>query len=285
MTTLFDRHCELYVGVPPREDVFAIQTVERLRIAGLRVTFKVVRDASPEPNNLELAVYNLSEASRSRFEAKGSRVAIVAGYRGQLSQLGSGDVRFAQSMKQGSDWITKVEAGDGERALAHARVSESWRPGTPVSAVVAKAVRALQLDPGNALKKAQEIAGEFSSGYAQYGTVTRELSTLLEPRGYTWSVQDGRIEILRAAEALPETAPLISPDTGLIGTPEMGTSTKPGAKPLLKLRTLLQPRLRPKQRFELQSRSRSGVFIAEKVTHTGDTFGNDWYTDIEAKPE
>jgi hypothetical protein len=282
MTALFDRRCEVYVGVPPKEDVFTLQTVERLRIAGLRIGFKIVRDASAEPNNLELVVYNLSEASRARFEEKGARVVVLAGYREQLAQLCSGDIRHAQSMKAGSDWVTKIEAGDGERALAHARVSESWRPGTQVSSVVAKAVQALQLDPGNALTKAKEIAGEFSSGYVQHGKASRELSSLLEPRGYTWSVQDGRIEILKSTETLPETAPLISPDSGLIGSPEMGTPTKPGAKPVLKIRSLLQPRLRPKQRFELKSRTRSGVFVAQKVTHTGDTFGNDWYTDIEA---
>lgn len=282
MTALFDRRCEVYVGVPPREDVFTLQTVERLRIAGLRIGFKIVRDASAEPNNLELVVYNLSEASRARFEEKGARVVVLAGYGEQLAQLCSGDIRHAQSMKAGSDWVTKIEAGDGERALAHARVSESWRPGTQVSSVVAKAVQALQLDPGNALTKAKEIAGEFSSGYVQHGKASRELSSLLEPRGYTWSVQDGRIEILKATETLPETAPLISPDSGLIGSPEMGTPAKPGSKPVLKIRSLLQPRLRPKQRFELKSRTRSGVFVAQKVTHTGDTFGNDWYTDIEA---
>lgn len=282
MTALFDRRCEVYVGVPPKEDVFTLQTVERLRIAGLRIGFKIVRDASAEPNNLELVVYNLSEASRARFEEKGARVVVLAGYGEQLAQLCSGDIRHAQSMKAGSDWVTKIEAGDGERALAHARVSESWRPGTQVSSVVAKAVQALQLDPGNALTKAKEIAGEFSSGYVQHGKASRELSSLLEPRGYTWSVQDGRIEILKATETLPETAPLISPDSGLIGSPEMGTPAKPGAKPVLKIRSLLQPRLRPKQRFELRSRTRSGVFVAQKVTHTGDTFGNDWYTDIEA---
>jgi len=284
MTMLFDRRCEVYVGVPPKPDVFTVQTVERLRIAGLRVSFKIARDGTPQANGLEVAIYNLSEASRARFEAKGARIAVLAGYGENLAQLCSGDVRYAQSMKQGPDWITKLEAGDGERALAHAQVNESWKPGTPVSAVVKKAVEALQLDPGNALAKAQEIAGEFSSGYVQHGKASRELSSLLEPRGYSWSVQDGRLEIVKAKESLPEIAPLISPDTGLIGSPEMGTPTKPGERPRLKLRSLLQPRLRPKQRFELDSLAHRGVFVAEKVTHTGDTFGNDWYTDVEARP-
>lgn len=282
MSQLYDRACELFVGVAPRADVFTVQTVERLRIKGLRVTFKVVRDASPNPNTIDIAVYNLSEASRARFEAKGARVALLAGYKEQLAQLGSGDVRYAQSIKTGVDWVTKIEAGDGERAIREARVSESWRPGTPVSAVIAKTVKALQLDPGNALATARTVAGEFSSGYVQHHQASHELTRLLEPRGISWSVQDGRIELVPVNGALQETAPLLSPDTGLIGTPEFGTPEKPGAVAILKCRTLLQPRLRPKQRFELLSRSRRGIFIAQKVTHTGDTFGNDWFTDIEA---
>ena len=285
MSVLFDRACEVYVGSAPREDVYAVQTVERLRVNGLRVSFKVVKDDGTKPNTVEVAIFNLSESNRARFESKGVRLALLAGYGDAIAQIASGDVRHARSVRQGVDWVTKIEAGDGSRALAHARVRESFRPGTDVRAAIGRAVQALQLDPGNALARAQEIVGQFPAGHVQHGRAADELSALLEPRGYQWSIQDGRIEILKKGQALPEVGPLLSPDTGLVGAPEIGTPTKPGDRPILKVRSLLQPRVRPGQRFEVESAALNGAFIARKVTHTGDTYGNDWYTDIEGTPE
>jgi hypothetical protein len=282
MTTLFDRRCKLLVGQPPKADVYTLQTVNRLEISGLRIGFKIIKDSQPQPNNVEISIYNLSASSRAALEEKGCRILLLAGYADQISQIASADVRIAQSQKLGVDWVTKIEAGDGERAIKFARVKESWAPGTPVSEIISKTVSALMLDPGNALAKAKQISAQYSSGYVQNAKASDELTTLLEPHGYEWSVQDGRIEVLKKNEALPETAPLLSPDTGLIGAPEMGTPAKAGEKPVLKVRSLLQPRIRPGQRFQLRSASRNGVFLAKKVTHAGDTFGNDWYTDIEA---
>lgn len=282
MTTLFDRRCKLLIGQPPKPDVYTLQTVNRLEISGLRIGFKVIKDSQPQPNNVEISIYNLAPASRAALEEKGCRILLLAGYADQVSQIASADIRIAQSQKLGVDWVTKIEAGDGERAIKFARVKESWAPGTPVSEVISKTVQALMLDPGNALAKAKQISAQYSSGYVQNAKASDELTSLLEPHGYDWSVQDGRIEVLKKDEALPETAPLLSPDTGLIGAPEMGTPAKAGEKPVLKVRSLLQPRIRPGQRFQLRSASRNGVFIARKVTHAGDTFGNDWYTDIEA---
>lgn len=282
MTTLFDRRCKLLVGQPPKADVYTLQTVNRLEISGLRIGFKIIKDSQPQPNNVEISIYNLSASSRAALEEKGCRILLLAGYADQVSQIASADVRIAQSQKLGVDWVTKIEAGDGERAIKFARVKESWAPGTPVSEIISKTVSALMLDPGNALAKARQISAQYSSGYVQNAKASDELTTLLEPHGYEWSVQDGRIEVLKKDEALPEVAPLLSPDTGLIGAPEMGTPAKAGEKPVLKARSLLQPRIRPGQRFQLRSASRNGVFLAKKVTHAGDTFGNDWYTDIEA---
>lgn len=282
MTTLFDRRCKLLIGQPPKPDVYTLQTVSQLEISGLRIGFKIIKDSQPQPNNVEISIYNLAPASRAALEEKGCRLLLLAGYADQVSQIASADVRIAQSQKLGVDWVTKIEAGDGERAIKFARVNESWAPGTPVSEVIGKTVRALMLDPGNALAKANQISAQYSSGYVQNAKASDELTRLLEPHGYGWSVQDGRIEVLAKDEALPEVAPLLSPDTGLIGAPEMGTPAKAGQKPVLKVRSLLQPRIRPGQRFQLRSASRNGIFLARKVTHAGDTFGNDWYTDIEA---
>jgi hypothetical protein len=278
---LFNRRCVVLVGRPPPADNFVLSNTG-LRISDLRCTFKVVRKLKPEPNPCEVTITNLAESTRNQLEGKGFRVILQAGYGDQVSQLFSGDVRTFDHEHQRPDWITKILAGDGDRAFKFARVSQSFAPGTQIKEVVKAAARALMSDPGSALQKAEQLVGEFSSGYAHHGGAADELTSLLEPFGWEWSMQDGRIELLGPGEHVGEEGPLISPETGLVGSPTVGAPEKVGFPPVLKCRSLLQPRLRPGQRFELRAHGRHGFYRCRQVVHQGDTAGGDWYTDIEA---
>lgn len=284
MTLLYDRRAVVLVGREQPSGVYVLEVPTALRIEGLRTTFKVTRDPKPEPNVLELSIFNLSPASRGELAGRGFRLILQAGYDGAVAQVFSGEVTRVTHERNGPDMVTKILAGDGARAYAHARVRESYRPGTPVSQVIARTVQAMQVDPGNALQAAGRIAGQFSAGYAQSAPAGAELTRLLSEHGLEWSIQDGRIEVLAAGESLPELAPLLSPETGLVGSPQLGNPSEKGKPATLKVRSLLQPAVRPGQRFELQSLEHRGTFRAQKVMHSGDTHGGDWYTEIEAVP-
>lgn len=279
---LYDRRCVVLIGREPAAGSYALELPNALRVEGLRTSFKIARDVKPEPNTLELAIFNLSPATRGVLQGKGFRLVLEAGYAQQTAQIFSGDVVRFSHEQNGPDMVTKIVAADGARALRNARVSESYRAGTPVAEVIARTVRALQLDPGNAIAKAAGIADQYAAGYSQHAPAAEELTRLLEPRGYSWSVQDGRLEVLGPGETLAEIGPLISADTGMIGAPELGSPAEKGKPAVLKVRSLLQPALRPGQRFQLESKAHRGTFAAQKVVHAGDTHAGDWFTEIEA---
>lgn len=281
MTQLFARRCVVQIGKPPPNNY--VQVVpDALKIEGLRTTFKLTLDDKPEPNNAEIAVWNLSPDSRGAMQGKGFRVILAAGYEEDTEQIFSGDVRRFDHQRVGPDWVTKLDIGDGERAFRFARMSESYGAGTPINEVVKRAIKALQVDSGNALQKIQNVVGEFATGYVAHGRASLELTRLLTPQGFTWSMQNGRLQILGPGDYTDEVGPLISPDTGMIGTPEVGSPEEKGKPAQLKVKSLLLPRMRPGQRFELRSAAKSGTFRARKVVHSGDTAGQDWYTEIEA---
>lgn len=282
MSRLFARQCVVTLGRPQTPDEFALKTPTALRVDGLRVVFKIDRDLQPSPNQGEITIYNLSEASRAKLEDVGQRVVLEAGYEGSVAQIFSGDVRRAFSTKQGPDWVTKIEAGDGERAIAFARVSKSYGPGTPQADVMKDTIRALKTDPGNALEKVAQMVGEFASGFVQHAKASTELTRLLKQQGYSWSIQDGRVEVLGPnGDHLPEVVPVLTPETGLIGSPSIGIPTKKKQAATMKCRSVLLPTLRPGQRVSLKSAAISGLFLAVKVVHAGDTHGSDFHTDIE----
>jgi hypothetical protein len=139
-------------------------------------------------------------------------------------------------------------------------------------------------DFGNSIAQADDIPDTFASGYAMQGNAGEELTRLLAPYEKSWSIQDGRLEILGFTETLQEETVLLSPETGLIGTPELGSPLKKGKPSPMKMKSLLNGKIRCGGRILLNSKNVSGVYKCTSVTHTGDTHGGDWQTEIEAFP-
>lgn len=283
MAQLFNRQVTLLVGNPPQVDNYVLTTPNALKIEKLRIDFDIEKDDKPKPGKAKVEIYNLNAAHRSQLEAKGLRVILKAGYPGTQAQIFSGDSRYGNSEKHGPDWITKLECGDGERSFTQARVSESFGAGSSITDVIRSVGKATQLDTGNLLEKAQDIVRTFSDGYVAHGLASTELTRLLEPAGLNWSIQDGRIEVLDLLETITAgDVPLISKDTGMVGSPEFGTGEKLKGQAFLKVKTLLQPGIRPGSKFELRSLAIRGFFKCRKVKHTGSTHGGDFYSEIEA---
>jgi hypothetical protein len=262
-------------------------------IEGLRVQFKVKKTTTKEPNCAEVSISNLSETSRASLQSKGVRVILEAGYVGNLAQIFSGDARYISHVREGADWVTKVDLGDGERAYRWARVSESFKAGTTVAAVVSKVAGALGLDTSAAVALVREkVREQFTQGFTAHGRASDELDRLLTGRGLEWSIQDGRLQVTEVGKPAPGTAILLSASTGLIGSPAYGSpEKKDGENPstakkkhVLKVKSLLQPGIRPGARVQLDSLSVKGLFRVEAVTHTGDTHGGDWQSEADLVP-
>lgn len=267
-------------------------TVNTVRIAArsanagtqptLAVQFKVAKNLSREPNVAEVMINNLSEASRSAMGQKLTPVVIEAGYVGSLGQIFSGYLTYASHTRQGTEWVTHFQSGDGTIALQQGRISDSLGPGATVLEAVKKAIDATGLGYGNALDEIQkgnfkEGLTEFTKGLTLAGRAVDVLDDLLRTTGLEWSIQDGQVQVLRDGQPNDPNATVLSPTSGMVGSPEIGDDG------VVKIRALMQPALRPGSKIEVRSRGVNGFFRVQAVLHTGDSWGDDWYTDIEAK--
>lgn len=277
---LFARRCTLDIG---REEN-SVQLQSAFRVTGLRIAFKIRKSDKPEPNSSQIRVWNLSEQHRTAVELKGTRCVLSAGYPDSEAQIFSGNVHFAQSQKEGNDWLTTLELGDGQLKFKTARVGQYFPAGTKLLDVVLHVGQQLVSDLGNLRERVSQLSEEFSEGITIHGSAAETLTRLLRPHGISWSIQDGRIEALAPSEYLPGTGPLISVDTGMVGSPGYGHAKKTGGPRYLKVKSLLQPAMRPGQAFELRSREINGSFRCHLVEHEGDTEGPPWYSEIEALP-
>lgn len=280
--TLYGRRVRVILGKPPPD--FKTLLPNAIEVENLRVAFKVSKSIGKEPNTAEVSITNLAGSTRSELQGKGHKLILEAGYEDTIARIFAGDVRTIDHTKAGADWTTKATCGDGERAYQWARISESFAGGTRIADVVKKCAEALGLEIGNAIAAVAGFPDQFVNGYTAHGNAARELDRVLRPLGLAWSIQDGRLQVLKEAEANAGTAIELSKDSGLIGSPEFGSPSEKDKPAVLKVKSLLQPGLKPGDRFSLKSRAHSGFFKANKVEHSGDTAGGDWYTAIEAVP-
>jgi hypothetical protein len=221
------------------------------------------------------------------MQVKGARLYLQAGHAQTIGTIFSGDVRSVEHRIDGATTVTRVRSGDGERAYQYAFVTRSFAGGTKVADVMAYIVRAMGVQPGNALSKAAAYRGtleQFANGYVVHGKASTEFARLMKTLGLEWSVQDGVLQVLEPSEVAAYEALVLSPESGLIGSPEQGTPEKKGGRVLTKAKALLHPELKPGRKVILESRGTQGVFKLVKVTHRGDTHSGDWTSEIECVP-
>jgi hypothetical protein len=275
MTTLWNREC--YV------------TVDGLEIRGLRIRFRATKTLTSDPNTLDLEITNLASSTRAKMQKKRAAVIVVAGYKGTSEVIFSGDARSTDHARQGAEWVTHIQCGDGEKAYTRSVSAFSLAPGAGVAEVLKRLVSDLPVASKDALSAIGrgdfELAFRtFQQGFTSQGKTVRELERALSVHGIDWSIQDGKLQLLQGRKSTKESAVLLSPKTGLIGSPDHGSPEKPGMPQFLKMQSLLQPSIRPGRAIRLESESFNGDYRAEKVMHAGDSHGQEWTTSIEARP-
>jgi len=273
---LFNREYAITVALPG--------TPVAVKISGLKCVFAVKKTLKSTPNTVTLKIHNLSETTRKAIQAMPTTtVQIDAGYTDQVSTIFLGDVRTHSTIRENdTELITEMAAGDGEKAIQHARINVSLRKGSSISQVLTALVSALGVDPGNTAQAVAALApfgSMFTMGTVLSGSASRELTRILSSVGYSWSIQNGKLQVLSIKQALLGTALLLTPFTGLLDSP---TIDKDG---YLNCKTLMIPDVFPGRLCVLTSENLQGQFRIEETEHNGDTHSDgDWDISIKAKP-
>lgn len=287
MARLFGRRCVAIVQ-PPNPNSYVEVLPEAVIIDGLRMKFTVKRSLEETPNQSTLTVFNLSATRRAELQKKGVKVFLQAGYNDSVKQIFSGDATLVFSKQNGPNWETEFRLGDGHRAYKFAQFSETYAPGATVEQVVRALADAMKVDPGNAVDAVLAARGpgsldQFVYGYAHHGRASTALGEVLRSVGLTWSIQDGRLQVLRDSEPAPGDIIVISKDSGLVDSPAYTTPKDEEGPPRLLVKSLLQPSLRCGGAVEIRSRFISGQFKIHTLTHEGDTESGPWYSMLEVE--
>lgn len=264
-------------------------TVGTLRVSSpLHITFEVERSVHGR-GKARATVANLTPSQQSELVGAGAAQLIIeAGYEGArgLEMLFSGRVARGHghdqpsrgSRAEGRDVVSYVEGTDAGLELRERRVSASYAPGVQVATVVRACADALGVGEGN-LEEALAGVGAptMPAGTVLTGSAAGELTRLLSSFGLRWSVQLGALQVLAPGAALSVEAVRLTPSTGLIGEPEVGTRGR------VRITALLTPDIAPARPVMLESPRASGRYLARAVKYSGDTEGGEWYAHADLR--
>jgi hypothetical protein len=249
----------------------------------LDIRFLVEKSGASTPNKLKLSIFNLSKDSQQFIEKKGMAVIVEAGYGGEFGQIFTGSLELAshekggnhgqkkgERLKDGPDWLTEIDGLDGAKAWRTV-MHESFAPGK----TEAEVLRAIAKKMGLTLGTLKGLSDEpFRQGRQLSGAARFQLDALCRSRKLRWSMQDGVLQVLRLGASTGSEAVLLTPETGLVGSPER---TETG----LRLTSLLRPSINPGQLVKVKSQDIDGLYVVECLKHEGDSAGQPWYTHMD----
>ncbi len=280
-------------------EITSPRTQSTQRIQGLRIVFRVLKDAATTMNSAEVSIYNLSQATRDAVAVFADVLVLRVGYEseGEPVRVSAGVITQMTVSREGADIVTKFSTNDGYRAIRDSVTSRTYGPGYSAIAALKAVVSDMALP---ILFIADVPDRPFLTGWQYSGPSFKALNSLANRLNLELIVEDQALKLVKygtvAKASTSLTAPLISPATGLIGSLEKNSMLKDSGKTVhitsknaikvderhgWRFRCLLNPRLQPADAVVLQGLSLALAtgFRLEKVEHVGDTHGQDWVSE------
>lgn len=273
-------------------------------LSGLKIVFNVTKTKSKNPNTAKIEIYNLSENTRNKIKASQTEkengksiekkrfVIINAGYLDGDGEIliFTGNIDSVSHMLKKPEVITTIQASDGGFDLFNTSISLSYGVDSNAETILKKILNSVPLS--NNYKTASITHKVYTNGFSFIGLAKDALTKVTKFMGLDWTVQNEEIRLVVFDKDDLTRAVKLTPETGLIGSPEklagksdqakgLSTSNKPGWK----VTSLLQPKINPNGKVALQCRDipKETLFTVSSVTHSGDTYGDAWGSVIEVK--
>lgn len=277
MTHYFDRLCRVI-----------IEGRKEIDISENKISFEVTKSINSRENIARIETWNLANETRELITVSDSLVRLFAGYADNkgLIEIGQGDITNVRHNRNKTDTISQIYIEDGNKNLRLNPVSFTFKGEVSLKNILSKLT-----EKSGIVFRLVGVSSNASvaSGYAAMGGLDLVLDNLALVFSFRWSMQGGII-LLRGNEELSDTeVMLLSAETGLILNPEtvkqvsekLVDSDEPLPPSVYALQSLLQPHLQINDLVAVKSQDLNGNFRITKISHTGDTRGNDWYSNIE----
>lgn len=290
MTLLYDRR--ISVTASPKEGD------QGLDFKDFRVRFSVIQKTIQTPNTADVRIYNLSDKTKNVLKQGGefSRLRVSAGYPGAFGLIFDGTIVQVKSGRETpTDTFLDLIAADGDIAYNFATVNTSLAAGASAKDVLAALAKSMEPHGVTMGYAPDDLKANTSPrGRALFGMTRDHLRTLAQDNDCEWSIQNGKLTLVKNGKSLPDPALVLSSETGMIGLPQQ---TQLG----IAVRVLINPAMRVGARVHINNKSvqkmridtsyagqvqnsllprvaEDGFYRILVVDHFGDTRGQEWYS-------
>jgi hypothetical protein len=280
---LFNRSASVKIGPEGSEGI---------QLSGLRIAFEVSKSLIAEENRAKIIISNLSNDSKS-FIKVDNVIVLSAGY---LEDTGE-EIVFAGYIKSFYDTVespnihTILECKDGSKKMESLKLSLSYSGSITIRQILEDLSK--KVNSPIKIDFSRILMSNISTinGLSYIGELRHLLDYVCESAGLEWSFQNNSLKIQNKKETDFIQAVHLSPNTGLISSPERmqditGSKSKNDIDvPGWKIKALLQPKIEPGNPISIESRDikNGSIFKVHEVEHSGDTHGEEWHTTIKVE--
>lgn len=278
----FDRVCRV-----------VIEGAKLITIENAKIQFEIIKSKNAKENTAKLEIYNLAPVTRKLITEQEALVRIFAGYSQNkgLIEIGQGDISKIKHNRDKTEVVTEIYMAEGLRIFRDNPISISFSSESKLKlADVLDTIRTKSNNKYSFRLIDVDDSKTIENGYSDLGSLDQILNDLGMQFGFGWSVQNKIITIKGTKKSLSSEIMLLTPKNGLILHPESvkqvsrrlekSSITKQERK-INSVQALLQPHLQVHDIIAIESQDLSGKYEIQKITHKGDTRGNDWYSDME----
>jgi len=249
------------------------------RFRGLRVRATVKMSSTLTPNEATIELYNPAAGTITLAQRAGVRFRLWAGYGSSAALVFEGDAvpGGIKDTPPGRDAtrVLRAELQDGGLAYRTGQVSLSFAKGVAMSTVYGQVAQAMGLDAGQ-VQLADALT--LPTGLTFAGPARDLLGRLAAISGAGATIRDGALYVVTLGGSTVERAPLLTPSTGLIGSPSQKDDGR------VEVKALLDPAIRPLRPFRVESEKVTGNFVCEDVTYRIDSRGQEFYATATGRP-
>lgn len=279
--------------------VVVASAAKALDLSEMHITFNVQQSDVETPNSCLLRIYNLKEETANDLKKKEyDRVVVKAGYEnGPYGLIFDGQIKQVRIGKENQiDNYVDILAADGDEAYNFAVVRQTLAAGATVKDQVQALAGSMDAD-GVKLGQMPEFANignpELIRGKVLFGLSKDYMRYIAQSNNARWSIQNGKLTMIDNTGYLEATPVVLTSNTGLIGLPEQtqsGILAKSLLNPKLAIGCPVRIDNKSIQRAQFDvaygalnlfpSIAADGLYRVIVSEFSGDTRGDDWYSDL-----
>ena len=256
-------------------------TLPRLTISEGTIRLDIALEASDKPPEGFVEVFNLKPETRQQVKQSTGQITIEAGHRNNVAEVFRGSIHRVTESRRRLDRLTKIELGDvqADDLRINGITNRSYALPTPTRDIVRDIIVEDLMMPVGARDLENIPLTSVRSSWSWGGTSREALKTLLYREPVRWFEEHGAMRIVSLDT--PETGRTtlrISPETGLIGSPE---DKEDG----IEVRTLMLPHATLNAQAIVKSETYSGAWFVYGFRHKAiNRLPGDFVTILDLRP-